>query len=181
MTEKHCPVCPIHMTMHTLLVMIKNIIPWFKNNLTGYAPLFLRLLIAYEFLEAGLEKLSGENWFSDLSFPFPFSLLSADVNWTLSLGIEIIAPIALILGFATRFFSISLIVLTTVAIAAVHWPAQWNSLTDLWKGYAITDQGYGNYKLPLMYLFMLVSLLFSGSGRLSVDALLAYRAKNNDR
>ena len=88
------------------------------------------------------------------------------------------APIALILGLATRFFSFALIILTIVAIAAVHFPAQWHSLSELWQGYAITDKGYGNYKLPLMYLFMLTSLLLSGSGRLSVDALLARRVSS---
>ncbi|MDP3839006.1 MAG: DoxX family protein, partial [Methylococcales bacterium] len=106
------------------------------------------------------------------AFPFPFNLLPPDVSWGLSMGLEIIAPIALILGLATRFFSFSLITLTIVAIAAVHLPTEWHSLTELWKGYAITDKGYGNYKLPLMYLFMLTSLLLSGSGRLSLDAWL---------
>jgi len=62
--------------------------------------------------------------------------------------------------------------LTVVAIATVHSPAEWHSLAELWKGYAITDEGYGNYKLPLMYLLLLCSLVLSGSGRLSVDAWL---------
>jgi putative oxidoreductase len=175
-----CVVCPIHLTIRTLLIMSQKILRWFNTDSSAYAPLLLRLLLAYEFLEAGLEKLSGQNWFSDLAFPFPFSLLSADVNWGLSLGLEIIAPIALILGIATRFFSAALVVLTLVAIAAVHWPEQWNSLAELWKGYAITNQGYGNYKLPLMYLFMLMSLLLSGAGRLSLDAWLACRAKQSN-
>ena len=129
-------------------------------------------MLAYEFGEAGLEKLHGDNWFADLSFPFPFNLLPADFSWTLATGLEIIAPIALILGFMTRFFSAALMMLTVVAIAAVHWPAEWHTLAELWKGYAITDQGYGNYKLPLMYLLMLATLLFSGAGRLSIDARL---------
>jgi len=62
--------------------------------------------------------------------------------------------------------------LTVVAIAAVHWPAEWHGLAELWKGYAITDQGYGNYKLPLIYVLMLGSLVLSGSGQLSIDAWL---------
>lgn len=168
----NCPVCPLHKVTHGLLELIQQTSRWFEHNTAGFPPLLLRLLVAYEFLEAGLEKLSGENWFADLTFPFPFNLLPPDVNWSLSMGLEIIAPIALILGLATRFFSFALIVLTIVAIATVHWPTQWHTLAQLWKGYAITDQGYGNYKLPLMYLFMLTSLLFSGSGRLSVDAWL---------
>jgi len=174
-SSTHCEICPLHKATHGVLELIQQTSRWFEHNAVGFAPLLLRLLVAYEFLEAGLEKVSGENWFADLTFPFPFNLLSPDISWGLSMGLEIIAPIALILGLATRFFSFALIILTIVAIAAVHFPAQWHTLAELWKGYAITDQGYGNYKLPLMYLFMLTSLLFSGSGRLSVDALLAKR------
>ncbi|MEQ1635987.1 MAG: DoxX family protein [Methylococcales bacterium] len=164
-------------TLHTgILGLFAKVSCWFRENTSGFAPLSLRLLVAYEFLEAGLEKLSGKNWFADLTFPFPFNLLPTDVSWGLSMGLEIIGPIALILGFATRFFSFAMIVLTLVAIAAVHWPAEWLTLAELWKGYTITDKGYGNYKLPLMYLFMLVSLLFSGSGCLSLDSWRDSRA-----
>lgn len=176
MNESHsltsCETCPTHAALCGLFELTKKITCWFETNAAGFAPLLLRLLIAYEFLEAGLEKVSGENWFADLAFPFPFNLLPPDLSWGLSMGLEIIAPIALILGLATRFFSFSLIILTLVAIAVVHWPAEWHTVAQLWQGYAITDQGYGNYKLPLMYLFMLTSLLFSGSGRLSLDAWL---------
>lgn len=171
----NCETCPTHTIVCGLPDISRQISHWFENNAAGFAPLLLRLLIAYEFLESGLEKLSGNNWFADLTFPFPFDLLPPDVSWSLALGLEIIAPVALILGLATRFFSFALIILTIVAIVAVHFPAQWQSLAELWKGYAITDQGYGNYKLPLMYLFMLSSLLLSGSGRLSLDAWLACR------
>lgn len=148
---------------------------WLGNTAPGLAPIFPRLLLAYEFGEAGLEKLNGENWFADLAFPFPFNLLPADVSWTLVTGLEIAAPVALILGLATRFFSLALMVLTVVAIAAVHWPAEWHGLAELWKGYAITDQGYGNYKLPLNYLLLLSSLVLSGSGRLGLDVWLKSR------
>ncbi|WP_427551517.1 DoxX family protein [Methylomonas sp. MS20] len=149
---------------------------WFDHQLHGLAPIFPRLLLAYEFGEAGLEKLNGENWFADLSFPFPFSLLPANLSWGLATGLEIIAPIALILGFMTRFFSAALMLLTVVAIAAAHWPTEWHTLAELWKGYAVIDKGYGNFKLPLGYLFMLGSLVLSGSGRVGVDAWLNRRA-----
>lgn len=138
----------------------------------GIAPLFLRLLLAYEFGEAGLQKRNGENFFAYFTFPFPVNLLSADVSWILATGLEMIAPVVLILGLATRFFSLALMLLTVVAIAAVHWPSEWHGLAELWKGYAITDEGYGNYKLPLMYLLMLGSLVLRGSSQLSVEAWL---------
>lgn len=86
------------------------------------ALVLLRVLVGWEFLEAGLEKLNGENWFADIQeqFPFPFSLLPADLNWYTAMGFEIVGGLALMLGLGTRFFAFTLIVLTIVATAAVH-------------------------------------------------------------
>ena len=143
------------------------------NHLGEWLPqLFLRFILAWEFGEAGFEKLHGSNWFSDVNFPFPFSLLPPDFSWGLATYFEIIGAFALLFGIATRFFSLSLIILTIVAIAAVHWPAQWGTLSELLTGYRITDKagdGFGNYKLPVLFLVMLLPLLFGGAGKLSVD------------
>jgi putative oxidoreductase len=170
--NQDCMSCRIAGCMDLIGGMPPKLSGWLDRYAKDLSPIFLRLLLAYEFGEAGLEKLRGDNWFADLAFPFPVSLLSADVSWTLATGLEIIAPIALILGFMTRFFSAALMILTLVAMVAVHWPAEWHTLAELWQGYAITDQGHGNFKLPLMYLLMLATLLFSGAGRLSIDARL---------
>jgi putative oxidoreductase len=172
LSAPNCAACAISSTINRICAFPGELSRWFDSNVQGWAPLFLRVLLAYEFGEAGLEKLNGDNWFAGLTFPFPVNLLPADVSWTLATGLEMIAPVALILGLATRFFSLALILLTVVAIAAVHWPAEWHDLAELWKGYAVTDQGYGNYKLPLIYVLMLGSLVLSGSGQLSIDAWL---------
>ena len=55
----------------------------------------------------------------------------------------------------------------------MHWPDEWSSLAELWKGYAITDKGFGNYRVPLLFLAMLLPLLFIGGGKLSLDNVLA--------
>ena len=75
----------------------------------------------------------------------------------------------LFLGLFTRFWAASLIVVTIVAIFGVHWPDSWSSLGELWKGYAITDKGFGNFKLPLIFLVMFVPLMLMGPGKASVD------------
>lgn len=141
------------------------------------ADLPLRLFLAWEFFESGLEKWNGENWFEQIqaAFPFPFNLLPVELSWQLSMWAELIAPLLLLLGLGTRLASVVLIVLTVVAIAAVHWPADWSSLGELALGYSISDKGYGNYKLPLIYLVALLPLLFRGAGRLSLDAALRNR------
>lgn len=143
------------------------------------APLGLRLLLAWEFFEAGREKLFGSNWFERVrdDFPFPFDTLPVELSWMLATWSELALSIALAVGFATRFAAFGLFVLTAVAIAAVHWPGMWGSLAELGMGYSISDEGFGNYKLPLIFMVMLLPLVFGGGGRLSVDTLLARLAR----
>ncbi len=149
-------------------------------NSVGFwlADIPLRLFLAWEFFDAGLEKWNGENWFAQIqsNFPLPFNLLPVNLNWHLSMWAELIAPVLLLLGFGTRLASLVLIVLTIVATAAVHWPAEWSTLSELAMGYSISNKGYGNYKLPLIYMVGLFFLLLKGSGQLSVDALLRKRS-----
>jgi putative oxidoreductase len=139
------------------------------------APLGLRLIMAWEFGEAGFEKLRGNNWFSHIKddFPFPFSVVSTDLSWFMATWFEIIGAFVLVLGLFTRFFAFSLLILTFVATAAVHWPDSWSTLGELWQGYAITDRGAGNFKLPLLFALMLFPLVLNGAGKLSLDHLLS--------
>jgi putative oxidoreductase len=134
----------------------------------------LRLLLAYEFGSAGLMKFNGDNWFARVqdNFPFPFSILPVELSWFMATWAEILGGACLVLGLFTRFWAFSLIVVTIVAIAGVHWPAEWSSLAELWQGYAITNKGFGNYRIPLLFLVMLLPLVFVGAGKLSLDHLL---------
>lgn len=138
------------------------------------APLGLRLIMAWEFGEAGFEKLRGDNWFSHVQedFPFPFSVVSTDISWFMATWFEIVGAFALLLGLFTRFFAFSLLILTFVATAAVHWPDSWSTLAELWQGYAISDEGMGNFKLPLLFALILFPLVLNGGGKLSLDHLL---------
>jgi putative oxidoreductase len=142
-------------------------------------PTALRLIMAWEFWESGITKLRGENWFADIpwadwqkGFPLPFDRIPTDLNWFLATWGELVFAAMLLLGLFTRFAAISMIVITVVATAAVHWPAEWNSLAELWNGYVITPKGAGNYKLPLLFVVMLLPLVFYGGGKLSLDQLL---------
>ncbi len=140
------------------------------------ALLGLRLILAYEFIESGLAKLHGENWFADLlasgAFPFPFSVIPADVSWFLATWLEIGGGVLLLVGLGTRYVALSLMLLTWVAAYSVHFPGEWQSLAEFWRGYAISDDGFGNYKLALLYFLMLFPLLGLGAGRLSLDQLI---------
>ncbi len=137
--------------------------------------LVLRILLAWEFWESGVVKFTGNNWFADIkdNFPFPFNHVPVELSWFLSTWAELIGSVMLLIGLFTRFWSLSLIIFTIIAIAAVHWPESYGSLGELLKGYAITNKGFGNYKLPLLYIIMFIPLLFNGAGKASVDHLLA--------
>lgn len=138
-------------------------------------PLVLRLVMGWEFWESGIEKLHGENWFADIQqrFPFPFDLLPAGFSWTLSTWTELVGAVLLWVGLGTRLAAFALLFVTFVATAAVHWPDMWTMWSDLLQGYAITDKGHGNFKLPLLFVVMLLPLLFGGAGTFSLDHLLA--------
>ncbi len=139
----------------------------------------IRLLLAYEYGKAGFMKLNGNNWFGNVqeNFPFPFNVVPVDISWFLATWFEILGAFGLVVGLFTRFWAFSLIVLTIVAIGGVHWPDDWNSLAELWKGYAVSDKGFGNYRIPLLFIAMLVPLIFTGAGKLSIDHILAKRFK----
>ncbi|UXI67274.1 DoxX family protein [Tahibacter amnicola] len=137
--------------------------------------LVMRIVMGWEFFESGLEKYNGENWFADIQgkFPFPFNVVPADLSWTMATWFELIGGIMLWIGLGTRFFAFSLLFLTFVATAAVHWPDMWTMWSDLLNGYAITNKGQGNFKLPLLFVVMLLPLIFNGPGKLSLDHLIA--------
>lgn len=131
----------------------------------------IRLLLAYEFGVAGLEKLRGDNWFADIqdAFPFPLSLVPVDISWFLAIWTELIGATALVIGLGTRFWAIGLLILDIVAWVSVHGG----------NGYNVCDNGY---KLPLMYALMLLPLVLSGPGRMSIDhGIRGWLARRADR
>jgi putative oxidoreductase len=162
--------------MNRILELWQSLVERLEGLGRWLAPFGLRLVLAWEFWEAGREKFSGSNWFMDIQgkFPFPFDRVPTDLSWQMATWAELAGAIGLLLGLGTRIFAFSLFVLTVVATAAVHWPDDWMMFSDLLQGYAITDMGHGNYKLPLLFLVMLVPLILRGPGRLSVDALLVH-------
>lgn len=166
--------------MKNLLRKLFNGIDWVGLWLGVLA---LRLLLGWEFFESGLEKFRGESWFGDAQdkFPFPFSVVPPEISWQMATWFELLGGAALVIGLGTRFFSAVLFILTIVAIAVAHWPAEWLTFADLLQGYVITDKGFGNFKLPVIFLAMLLPLMLSGPGRLSLDALIERRCRGRGR
>jgi putative oxidoreductase len=100
--------------------------------LEGIAPLLLRLYLAPIMLQAGYNKLSAfdntVDWFGNaeygLGLPLPFLLAS------LAIGAELLGGVLLLLGLATRWISVPLMVTMLVAILTVHWPNGWATIAD---------------------------------------------------
>ena len=101
-----------------------------SKHLDGVASLALRLFLAPVMLASGWEKLTGENWFGGMtdSFPFPFSVLSADLNWLLATWTEFGGGLLLLLGLGVRWISVPLMVTMFVAAYSVHWDNGWAAI-----------------------------------------------------
>ena len=138
------------------------------NNIGAWVGLLgIRLFLAYEYGDSGMVKHGAENWFPEIEadFPFPFNVLPTDFSWFLATWSELLGGVALVLGLATRFFSISLIILTIVAWVSVH--AE--------NGYNVCDTGY---KLTLIFTLMFIPLILNGPGKLSLDYLILKLSRN---
>ena len=122
----------------------------------------LRFLLAYEFWESGVGKYTGKNWFGNLKadFPFPFNHVPVEISWFLSTWSELLGAVCLVIGLGTRFWALSLIILDAVAWYSVH----------AGNGYNVCNNGF---KLPMIYLIMLLPLFFTGPGKASMDHLIA--------
>lgn len=130
------------------------------------APLGLRLILAHEFWIAGLAKLGSPDRFAGIQarFPFPFSHLPTEITWYLVIGLELIAPIALMLGLGTRLAALSLALLTLLSMAVLHAgpdPVSW--------------------RMAGFYLTICLALILSGPGRLSLDHWLRQRHFQGER
>lgn len=82
--------------------------------------------------------------------------LGTTISFLLVLFAEAVCSILLILGLATRFAAIPLIVAMSVVIFVVHW-----------------HEGIGAIELPLMYLVTFITIVITGAGRYSLDKAIA--------
>jgi len=127
------------------------------TKLKDLPPLLFRLVLAYGFYGPATMKLKNFNgiveWFTGMGMPLP------KFNAFLVTASETAGFILLFLGLATRFISIPLIIVMIVAITAIHWSGGFNAAND-------------GFEIPLYYLLMLFSLLITGPGKFSIDAII---------
>ena len=116
----------------TILIQLQT----YLNKLTYFdflATLPLRIYLTAVFWTAGMNKISSfsdtVNWFGNpewgLGLPFPTLMAS------LATAAEVGGAVLLLLGFATRWATIPLMITMVVAAISVHWHNGWQAVHDL--------------------------------------------------
>jgi putative oxidoreductase len=145
-----------------------------RSPIARWAPVPLRLIVGYGFMEHGFAKLArGLDAFpailQQLGVPAPHLM-----GW-LTIFVEIAGGLAVFLGALVPLASIPMAAVLLVAIITVHLPYGFSSI----KLQAVTAAGaqFGppGFETDLLYLACLAALVLGGSGPLSIQGLLAKR------
>src|SRR5215467_7547636 len=145
-----------------------------RSRIAPWAPLPLRLIVGYGFMEHGFAKLArGPDAFPiilhAIGVPAPYLM-----GW-LTILVEIFGGLAVLLGALVPLASIPMAAVLLVAMFTVHLPYGFSSI----KLEAVTAAGaqFGppGFETDLLYLACLAALVLGGSGPLAIDGLLAKR------
>jgi putative oxidoreductase len=134
------------------------------------APLALRLPLAVVMFAHGAQKALG--WFGGYGWSGTMGFLTSDgigLPAPLAAGLivfELVGPILLLAGLATRPVAAGFIGIMLGAIATVHLP---HGFLMNWSG----QQAGEGYEFHLLVIGMAAALLLAGGGRWSLDRRLA--------
>jgi putative oxidoreductase len=146
-----------------------------RAALARWAPIPLRLIVGYGFLQHGFTKLSkGPEAFAAIlhAIGVPAPHLMA---WVTILT-EVFGGLAVLLGAFVPLASLPMAAVLLVAIFTVHLPYGFSSikLMSVTAGHA--QFGPPGYETNLLYLACLAALVLGGSGPMAIDGYL--RRKN---
>src|ERR1051325_1922385 len=144
--------------------------------LSRWAPIPLRLIVGYGFMEHGFAKLSKgpENFAAILhviGVPAPYLMA-----W-LTILTELVGGLAVLLGAFLPLVSLPMAVLLFVAIFNVHLPYGFSSIKLMSVTARRAQFGPPGYECDLLYLACLAALVFGGSGPVSIDEYIRRRMK----
>ncbi|SDU99158.1 DoxX family protein [Pseudomonas mucidolens] len=140
--------------------MIKNVL----STRAGYGLTVLRIFVGIIFAAHGSQKLFG--WFGGgglagtAQWMESIGLAPGSLMALLSGGTEFFAGLALIIGLLARPAALGLVIVSLVAIFAVH----------ISNGLFMANNGY---EFALALLGGSVAVLFEGAGKLSADRAIA--------
>jgi putative oxidoreductase len=133
-----------------------------------WAPVPLRLMVGYGFMEHGFSKLArGPEAFATIlhAIGVPEPHLTA---WTTVL-IELLGGLAVTLGAFVTLVSVPMAIVLLVAMFTVHLPYGFSSIKLLAVTAAGAQFGQPGYETDLLYLACLAALVLGGPGPLAVD------------
>jgi putative oxidoreductase len=145
-----------------------------RSAIARWAPVPLRLIVGYGFMEHGFAKLArGIDAFPTilqaLGVPAPHLM-----GW-LTILIEILGGLAVLLGALVPLASIPMAAVLLVAMITVHLPYGFSSIKLLAVTAAGAQFGPPGFETNLLYLACLAALVLGGSGPLAIDGFLAKR------
>jgi putative oxidoreductase len=136
-----------------------------------YAPLPLRLVLGFAFLDHGFPKFGAAHemttgMFQGVGIPAPGTMV-----YLVGL-VEVVGGIALILGAFVALASVPLIITMLVAMFTVHLPNGFSFIHVT----GMNPQGMPTFGMPgaevnLLYIAGLLALALMGAGALSVEAM----------
>jgi putative oxidoreductase len=147
-----------------------------KSPIARWAPVPLRLIVGYGFMEHGFAKLArGLDAFPTIlqaiGVPAPHLM------GCLTILVEILGGLAVLLSALVPLASIPMAAVLLVAMFTVHLPYGFSSI----KLQAVTAAGaqFGppGFETDLLYLACLMALVLGGSGPFAIDGLPAKRRK----
>jgi len=143
-----------------------------RAKLRHWAPVLLRIVMGYGFIDHGWAKLSHgtanfEHLVAQIGAPFPH--LTA---WIVP-SIELVGGLALLLGAFVELFTLPLIGVMLVAIFTVHFKYGFSSIRTI----GLTPNGPvfapPGYEVALLYIAGLVCLAIVGAGAFSLESLVS--------
>jgi putative oxidoreductase len=142
-----------------------------RFSIARWAPIPLRLIVGFGFMEHGFAKLSkGPDAFAGilhaLAVPAP------DFMAWFSILTELLGGLAILLGAFVSLVSLPMAALLLVAILTVHLPYGFSSIKLMAVTAAGAQFGPPGYECDLLYLACLVALVLDGSGPLAIDRVL---------
>jgi putative oxidoreductase len=148
--------------------------PVHQRSIARWAPIPLRLIVGYGFMQHGFAKLAkGPETFAAIlqAMGVPGPHLMA---W-LTILTEILGGLAILLGAFVTLASLPMAAVLLVAIFTVHLPYGFSSI----KLKAVTAAGaqFGppGYECDLLYLACLMALVLGGPGPFAIDGFLQRR------
>ncbi len=131
------------------------------EKMAGAALLLLRVGLGLMMLAHGLPKMQSLFSGEPIQFASVFGM-SPEVSLGLAVFAEVGCSILLMLGLATRFAVVPLIVTMIIAVFVIH-----------------ANDPFAKYEMGLHYLLGYMVLLITGAGRYSLDALITDNASWN--